>query len=232
MVRVGGDSVSTARQAGTGAVGSAPAARRLGSSRWRDPRLAVGVVLVAASVALGARVVAASDDTVPVWSLRDDVPVGSPLTADDVTIARVHFDQADDADRYFDGDEPLPDDLVAGHELVAGELLSRSALVDPESGEIRELPLPVSEGFHPVDLAAGDRVDIWMLPGDETEQRQPVRLLQEGVTVLETDSASTAVGGSASVVVLVALEDGDPDAVAELLAAVADGSVYLTREGG
>src|SRR5690606_39088498 len=148
MVKLGGDGAST-RQAGSISVGEAPAARRLGSSRWRDPRLAVGVVLVAASVVLGARVMTAADDTVPVWSLRQDVKAGSPLTDDDVTVTRVHFERAGDADRYFDGSEPLPDELVAGHDLVAGELLARSALVDPEANPVRELPLPVGEGFYP-----------------------------------------------------------------------------------
>jgi hypothetical protein len=37
---------------------------------WRDPRLWIGVVLVAGSVVAGARLLAAADDTVQVWSPR------------------------------------------------------------------------------------------------------------------------------------------------------------------
>jgi hypothetical protein len=232
MVKVGGNGVSSSRQAGTTTVGDAPAARRLGSSRWRDPRLAVGVVLVAASVVLGARVVAAADDTVPIWSLREDVSTGSALTADDVTVAHVHFDRADDADHYFDGDEPLPDDLVAGHDLVSGELLSRSALVDPESRAINELPLPVAEGFYPADLATGDRVEVWVTPEETADEPTAVadKILDE-VAVLQTDTASTSVGGGASTVVLVALDADDASELEKLVSAVAQGSVYLAREG-
>lgn len=232
MVSLGGDGASSTRQAGSTAAGSAPAARRLGSSRWRDPRLAVGIVLVAASVALGAQVVAAADDTVPVWSLSADVSAGSELTADDVTVARVHFDRADDAELYFDGDEPLPDDLVPGHDLAGGELLSRSALVDPESKAIDELPLPVADGFYPADLVAGDRVDIWALPDADREDRRGADKILDGIAVRQVDAASTSVGGAASVVVLVALEaDEAGSALSDLVSAVASGSVYLTREG-
>ena len=38
---------------------------------WRDPRLWIGVVLVAASVVAGARLLAAADDTVQVWAAVD-----------------------------------------------------------------------------------------------------------------------------------------------------------------
>src|SRR5262245_31006559 len=168
MVRVGGDGAPSTRGSTAPEVGPAPAVRRLRSSRWRDPRLAVGVVLVAASVVVGARVIAAADDTVPVWSLRNDVPAGSELTADDVTISRVHFDEAGAAGRYFDGDEPIPDELVVDHDLLAGELLARSALVEPESEATSALPLSLGDGFYPPDLESGDRVSVWVAPSDET----------------------------------------------------------------
>jgi Flp pilus assembly protein CpaB len=222
MAKLGGDvAVSPA----------APAARRLGSSRWRDPRLAVGVVLVAASVVLGARVVAAADDTVAVWSMRQDVPAGSTLTSDDVTVSHVHFAEASEADRYFDGDQTLPDDLVVDHDLVAGELLARSALVEPESKAVNELPLPVAAGLYPADLEPGDRVDVWVTP-DDADDRADAEQMLDGVAVLESDRASTSVGGGESAVVLVALEADSLTALDELLAAVPTGSVYLVREGG
>ena len=45
-----------------------PAALRGQRPAWRDPRLWIGIVLVAASVVVGARVLAAADDTVQVWA--------------------------------------------------------------------------------------------------------------------------------------------------------------------
>ena len=46
-----------------------PTAARLRQPAWRDTRLVVGVVLVLLSMAIGAKVVAAADDTVPMLSL-------------------------------------------------------------------------------------------------------------------------------------------------------------------
>ncbi len=230
MVRVGGDGAPSTRQRTAPEVGPAPAVRRLRSSRWRDPRLAVGVVLIAGSVVVGARVIAAADDTVPVWSLRNDVPAGSELTADDVIISRVHFDEADGAERYYDGDEPVPDELVVDHDLVAGELLARSALVEPEAEAISALPLSVADGFYPPDLQPGDRVSVWVAPSDETNQRRIADAVFESVPVLQTDSASSDLSGDASTDVLLGL---DPDAVASLdrsLAQISTGSVFLIRE--
>jgi hypothetical protein len=228
VARLGADGV-TARE--PMAQTEAPAARRLGSSRWRDPRLAVGVVLVAASVVIGARVVAAADDTVAVWSLRQDVSAGSALTADDVTVSRLHFADAADAERYFDGDQTLPAHLVADHDLVAGELLARSALVEPESKAISELPLPITDGLYPADLEAGDRVDVWVTPEDAAAGRRGAERLLDSVAVLDVDQASTSVGGGDSAVVLVALEPDDAAALDELLDAAATGSVSLVRVG-
>jgi Flp pilus assembly protein CpaB len=224
MAKLGGDVAASPE--------AAPVARRLGSSRWRDPRLAVGVVLVAASVVLGARVVAAADDTVAVWSMRQDVPAGSTLTSDDVTVSHVHFAEATEAERYFDGDQTLPDGLVVDHDLVAGELLARSALVEPESRAVNELPLPVAAGLYPADLEPGDRVDVWVTPDDAGDDRADAEQLLDGVAVLEADRASASVGGGESAVVLVALEADSVAALDELLAAVPTGSVYLVREGG
>jgi Flp pilus assembly protein CpaB len=229
MPKLGGDAMSS-RQGMPTQVGAAPAARRLGSSRWRDPRLAVGIILVAASVVLGARVVASADDTVPVWSLRHDVPAGSSLTAEDVTVTRVHFESVDDADRYFDGDQTLPSDWVAEHDLVAGELLAESALAKPESRAVDQLSLPVTEGLYPVDLASGDRVDVWVTPDESIDQNLAAVLLLKDVAVLDVDAAGSSLDDT-STVVLVALDAVDDDTLGQLLAAIPSGSVQLIRKG-
>src|SRR5215212_1297002 len=72
--------------------GSAPAARRVRAPRWLDLRLVLGVLLVLASVLLGARVVGAADATVPVWSVTGDLAAGTVLTPDDLTAVDVRLD--------------------------------------------------------------------------------------------------------------------------------------------
>ena len=68
-----------------------PTARRSSAPGWRDPRLWIGVALVAASVLAGAIVLGTSDDTVAVWAATDTMGPGHALTADDLTVRQVGF---------------------------------------------------------------------------------------------------------------------------------------------
>src|SRR4051812_3672766 len=69
-----------------------PVPRRVRPPRWLDLRLVLGVLLVLGSVLLGARVVAAADATVPVWSAAGDLAAGTVLTADDLVPVDVRLD--------------------------------------------------------------------------------------------------------------------------------------------
>src|SRR6185436_1849467 len=61
-------------------ISDTPAARRAAAPGWRDPRLWIGVAIVAASVLVGALVLGSSDDTVPVWAAGDEMGAGHVLT--------------------------------------------------------------------------------------------------------------------------------------------------------
>src|SRR5436190_5611143 len=71
-----------------------PAARRASTPGWRDPRLWIGLAIVAASIVAGALVLGTSDDTVPVWAAADPLGSGHVLTADDLVVRRVRFTAA------------------------------------------------------------------------------------------------------------------------------------------
>ena len=78
-----------------------PPATRASRPGWRDPRLWIGVVIVAVSVVGGARLMASADDTVGVWSVAVDAGPGTRLSADDLVAHRVRFADAGDVDGYF-----------------------------------------------------------------------------------------------------------------------------------
>lgn len=189
------------------------------------------MVLVAASVVVGARVLAAADNTVAVWSLRSDVPAGSQLTSGDVTISRIRFEDAGDAARYFDGDAEIPAGLVVDHDLVAGELLARSALVEPVSRATSDVPLSLSEAVYPADLQVGDRVDVWVTPTDESSRRPEASLVFHDVPVLQAQLADAALSGAVAVVA-VGLDSDQAASLDKDLAAIGAGSVTLIRVGG
>ncbi|MEO6204316.1 MAG: SAF domain-containing protein, partial [Mycobacteriales bacterium] len=70
---------------------ASPRASRLAAPGWLDTRLVLGVLLVLASVVVGARVLSSADRSQTVWVLTRDLAPGAELTSDDLTVARVRL---------------------------------------------------------------------------------------------------------------------------------------------
>ncbi|MGA8255595.1 MAG: hypothetical protein WB767_03385 [Nocardioides sp.] len=140
----------------------APPAVRASGPGWRDPRLWVGVAIVAGSVLLGVRVLDAADDTVPVWAVNRSVAAGEQLSDADLVARRVHF--ADDADlaRYLTVDQSLPAELEVARPLSDGELLPRSALDEVDSDDTVHVALPVAPLRLPPTVGTGTIVDVYL----------------------------------------------------------------------
>src|SRR5262245_23254229 len=85
-----------------------PTAQRFTLRRWGDPRLWVGLVVVASSVLVGQRVLAGADDTVGVWALNRDVGAGAPLTGDALVVRQVRFPDAETLHSYLPAGQPVP----------------------------------------------------------------------------------------------------------------------------
>ena len=88
------------------------------------------------------------------------------------------------------------------------------------SSDQTELPLSVATGRLPSDTAAGDEVDIWVVPKDED---QSAKLLWAKVRVLQIDSVKGVAGGSARRQVLVALARTDLQLLPAALSAMSTG---------
>ena len=207
-----------------------PAAQRLALRRWRDPRLWVGLVLVASSVLVGQRVLAAADDTVGVWALGRDVDAGAPLTGDALVVRRVRFSDADTLRSYLPAASPIPAGAVVAHDLAAGELLARTSITGHEAAAF-ELPVVVDPAGAPDDLDVGDVVDVWVGPAAGSGSHLPARQMLTGIPVVGTVRATGPFGDAATRQVLLGL---DRDAVARLgplLGEMASGSVVLVRHG-
>ncbi len=162
-----------------------PPAVRLVRPGWRDPRLMVGVLLVCASVLLGARLLATGDDMVAVWAARAPVAAGARLQQEDLQATRVRFASAADAGRYLSADRPLDGPLVATRDLGAGELLPAAA-VDAGAPALRQLPLTLPAGAVPPGARAGARVDVYVVPRESGAAAGDAggRLVLEDVPVL------------------------------------------------
>jgi len=216
---------------GTGSV--TPPATRAQAAGWRDPRLVIGVVIVAACVLLGARVLASADDTVAVWSLRHDVTRGATLDSGDLAVAHVHFG-GDGADRYvLAGSAPEPGSSVT-HDLAAGELLPQSAITSGGRPELVEVPLSVAPDDLPASVRRGATVDVWVTPkvAPAGEDRVRARLALHDVEVVAVPESADGLAPSTTRQVIVGLEAGRAGDLADALGDLADGRVVIVRRSG
>ncbi len=206
-----------------------PPAVRLVRPGWRDPRLVVGVLLVCASVLLGARLLSSGDRTTPVWAAAGPVARGATLTAGDLRVVRVRFASEADARRYLAADAPLgegTDVLVATRELGEGELVPAGA-VRADAEALRQLPLTLPAGAVPPAARVGAHVDVWAVPRD-TGGAAPAasrgRLLLEDVPVLAVGRGG--VGGPESLRQVVVGVSGSTD-VGDVVDALGRGTALL-----
>ena len=197
-------SVTTLGDTSTGT--SPPPATRATTPGWRDPRLWVGVVIVALSVVAGSRLLAAADESVPVWAVSSDMAPGDRVTAADLVATRVRFVDEADLARYYPADQALPGDLRLLQAVGAGELLPRSATGTADRAGILQLPVQVEPGAVPPDVGAGSLVDVYL----QTEGRCPAcaDAALRSVTVV-TAPAPDELTGSQQLVVAVSQEQAD-----------------------
>jgi hypothetical protein len=215
--------VDTAVRSGFGAP-SAPAQRNK-RARWKDGRLVLGVLLVAVTALVGAKLLSSADDTTTIWAAKHDLPAGTKLTGDDLTTVRVRFTSSDDANKYVAADADLKG-LVVARAVDAGEFVPREAAVSESENDRTELPLSVATGRLPSDTAAGDLVDIWIVPKTES---QSAKLWWSNVRVLQIDSVKGVAGGSARRQVLVGLAPNDVQRLPAALTAMSTGEPTLVR---
>ena len=208
--------VSSLGKTGTSAP---PVATRVDRAGWRDPRLWIGLLIVAGSVVLGARLFASADDTATVWAVVDDRGVGSPVDADDVVAVRVRFADDEELDRYLLADDPLPEGIVLSRGVGGGELLPRAAIDTAKDAGTVQVPLDLEPNRVPGTVDAGSVVDVYVGGVGGRGEEVPEGPALSAVTVVAAPPVeeSFAVTGTRQLVLAV-----DDATVAEFLA-VLDG---------
>ena len=216
--------MSVVDRPGRGQVRESPPGIRLARRRWRDPRLVVGVLLVGASVTGMAWVIGASDDTVEVWSVSDDLPAGSPVETGSLTKVRI---DVPDSVVYVSTDTAIASGAVATRDFAAGELLTLLGVDDSGTSEsLRIVTLPVLRHQMPADLSVGDRVDVYLVErGASGEPQARPELVLASAIVSDVDDNGGAFGGtSLETGVALSVPQGE---VATVVDAQARGTVTL-----
>jgi hypothetical protein len=212
---------------------ASPPASRLALPRWFDTRMAVGILLVLASVVVGAKVFSSADSTTSVWAASHDLPAGSRIERADLRSVQVKLA---DGKQYVSAVGAVPVGYVLTRPVGSGELLPSKAFVDPAKSNDpalarREVTVPVRQDHWPADLRADELVDVYATPtktGDATTPAAPTRILA-GVTVGTVPSRSKDVfggsGESTGSVTLLVREDQ----VTALVGAVETSQLDLVR---
>ena len=209
---------------------SAPPATRARQPGWRDPRMWVGIAIVALSVVAGARVVGAADETVPVWSLRADLAAGQPVAADDLVATRVRFADPGELGRYLPADRPLPAGATLARAVGEGELLPRDALGEAGRSGVSTLPLVLPALAVPPDLVPGSRVDVWAVTEQPSGGFRAATVLED-VEVVAVPAAADGFAAGVERQLLLGIGAGQEEAVAATLEAAASGTLTVQRRG-
>ncbi|MDQ4051705.1 MAG: hypothetical protein M3237_03265 [Actinomycetota bacterium] len=163
-----------------------PAATRAATPGWRDPRMWVGIAIVAVSVVAGARLLAAADDTVAVWAVVSDLGPGDQLTGDDLVSQRVHFSDEADLGHYFSVDDELPADLELTRGVGAGELLPRAAVGRAGDSDQLQVRIAVDNEQVPSAVDAGSVVHVYLVSATGDSKGSPTgEPALEAVTVVD-----------------------------------------------
>jgi hypothetical protein len=186
----------------------------------------IGLLIVAGSVVLGSRLLAAADDTVTVWAVAEDRGVGSPVGVDDVVAVRVRFADDEELARYLPADDPLPDGIVLSRGIGGGELLPRAAIATAQDAGTVRLPLDVEPNRVPGSVDAGSVVDVYVGGSRGLDAEEDPALSAVTVVAAPPVEQSFAVTGTRQLVLAVddavvapflALLDGQDDPVVRVV---------------
>ena len=215
--------------------GSSPPLPRLGRRRWTDARLLLGVLLVVASLATGARVMAGAERTGRVWAASRDLAAGLQLTAADVQVREVRLGAA--SGNYLTVGSTDPVGRLLTRPVSAGDLLPAAAVVGEESAADRRrlVTVPVSAFHYPPDLARGAVVDVYVSAGPPSADLSagpggagavPSLAIAGAVVLAVTAPAGGFAGPDGSVGVVLSVPS---DQVPSLVAGVRAGPVDLVQ---
>jgi len=196
----GGNALTTTAYATSG---------RLRRPSWRDPRLLVGLALIALSVAAVVAIVQRADTTQPFYAAAHDLAPGTVLSASDLVVVHVRVA----AGEYVSASDAA-EGRVLDRTVGEGELIPASGLTEATGYSARTIAvtsaMPLAEG-----VGVGTLVDVWVTAQDDLGAHST--LVGQNLPVAEVREAQSGLGARGGQTVYVAVP---LDEVATVLAAV------------
>jgi hypothetical protein len=193
-----------------------PRPRRIAAPSWLDLRLVLGVVLVLASVLIGARVVSSARQTYARVAAEHDLAAGTVLAAADLRLAQVQL--PGHGHRVYV--ERVRDAVGKrlSRPVAAGELLPAAAVANAPAATT--VTVPLANGSAP-QLRKGQRIELWV----STPKCASLVLLPDvTVQAVHSDSGGSFAGGNDGQDVVISVP---PDSAERVVAALAMQDVQL-----
>ena len=216
-----------------------PTVARVRRPTWRDPRLVLGIVLVAGSVALGSWAVSTAGRTVAVYAAAGPLTPGETLDVRALRTVEVRLGAQEDD--YFVAGEAVPQDLVALRVVGDGELVPRSAVGDAAELAVRPVAISVTGGLSD-RVTDGALVDVWFVPDPDTTTgaggagkdvapvpEPPYELVGQVVVAQVAEASSTLVTGGATTLHVLVPTDSLPEVLGAL---AAEGEIAVVPVAG
>lgn len=178
-----------------------------------DPRLVIGIVLIAASTFGVWTLVSGLDDGVEVYVATETLTPGTHIRADDLATESVRLGAS--ASHYLTEGEFPEGGLVVARTIDAGELVPNAAVDETDRTGLATVVVP-SRGPLPAGVGPGTRVDVWTANEAEHGYEPPTVLVSGAEIAGVIESEGMVSTGGTSVELLVPREK-----VAALLGALA-----------
>jgi len=185
--------------------------------RHRDPRLFIGLALVAASVLGVVGVVTAVDDGVDVYAAPGLLTVGQRIDASDLELRRVSL--GPDNDAYLRVGELPEAGVIVSRSVGTGELVPRSAVGDVRGASTTTIVVTLATELGGT-VRAGDELDLWSAPALEAGRYGAPTVIASGAQLVRTVPVDGIVAGNEAARVEVLIPRRE---VARILFAVANG---------
>jgi hypothetical protein len=183
---------------------------------WFDPRFAIGLALIVASIVGVLFIVSAADSSVRVFAARGPLSPGDTVDAGDLVATSVRLEGAERL--YLTPEDVTADGLVVTKPVAEGELVPASAVGSRDGERLTSVVLGV-DGQLAASVGPGSLVDVWTARSTTGGDFEAPAVVVASATVvrLVEDSGLVVDDRAMSVEVLV-----PRDRVARVLEAVAN----------
>lgn len=185
-------------------------ARRIRPPGWRDPRLLIGLLLVALSVTGVVALVQTIDERQGYWAASTDIVPGAQVTAEDFHIVQASISES--AEHYWKADKQLPPEFLVSSTILQGELLTQRQVAESDPDGRQQVGVRVSEDM-PASVTIGSRVDVWVAAAREDGRgyEEPTKMISNAeVTGTDNNTSAFAAANTTTVYVMLAQDAVPP----------------------